>query len=315
MSSSTREAIDRVVQGMASSQLVKEPPVGAILWIKKLSHSEDGETYGLPSDYFMHPCVVLHLSVSRNGFAHIYVVRTSCFTWKAPEVSLPPRSTHDSGEQITSKSSRNINDLPLPAHVRRQHVPIYPKPFNNLLPDLQLRLARNVELRKESYVNTQKVYTFPLSMLESYDRRRPVKDFCFDPASVGWLRRKAFGEPLLDIQIQPNIAPASTDTLPNTYNTFQPTPAYGAVLQRAQVPPLHTVVPSARLQPVIITSSTSRSSNNNSSSSRITPPTPPSPSPPPLDMDELRVLVAGVLVLLATAASIVFGIALWAINV
>ena len=157
-------------------------------------------------------------------------------------------------------------------------------------------------------------------MLESYDRRRPVKDFCFDLASVGWLRRKAFGEPLLDIQVQPNIAPAFTGTLPNTYNTFQPTPAYGAVLQRAQGPPPHTVVLSARLQPAIITSSTSHSSHNNnnsssSSSNRVTPPTPPSPSPPPHDMDELRVLAAGVLVLLATAASIVFGITLWAMKV
>ena len=50
-------------------------------------------------------------------------------------------------------------------------MPIYPKPFNSLLPDLQLRLAGNVELRKESYVNTQKVYTFPLSLLEPYSRR------------------------------------------------------------------------------------------------------------------------------------------------
>jgi hypothetical protein len=196
-------------------------------------------------------------------------------------------------------------------------VPIYPKPFNNLLPDLQLRLARNVELRKESYVNTQKVYMFPLAMLVPYDRKRPVKDFCFDAASVDWLKRKAFGEPLLGIQIQPNIAPASTGTLTNTFNPFQPTPAYGAVLQRAQVPPPHTAVPSARLQPAIITSSTSRSSNNNSSSSsssRITPPTPPSPSPPPHDMLELRVLVAGVLVLLGTAASIAFCIRLWAVK-
>jgi hypothetical protein len=32
-------------------------------------------------------------------------------------------------------------------------------------------------------------------------------------------------------------------------------------------------------------------------------------------MDELRVLAAGVLVLLATAASIVFGITLWAMKV
>lgn len=141
-------------------------------------------------------------------------------------------------------------------------------------------------------------------MLEPYDRRRPVKDFCFDAASVGWLRRKAFGKPLLDIQIQPNIAPASTSTFPNTYNSFQPTPAYGAVLQRVEVPPPHTVVPSARLQPAIITSSTNTGSNG---SSRVTP---PPPSPPPRDKDELLVLVAGVLVLV-TAASVVFGIALW----
>jgi hypothetical protein len=57
--------------------------VGAILWIKKLSHSEDAESHGLPPDYFMHPCVILHLSVSRKGFAHIYVVRASCSTLDA----------------------------------------------------------------------------------------------------------------------------------------------------------------------------------------------------------------------------------------
>jgi hypothetical protein len=178
-------------------------------------------------------------------------------------------------------------------------VPIHPKPFNSLLPGVQLRLANDIELRKESYVNTQKVYPFPLSMLEPYDRRRAVKDFCLDTASIRWLRHKAFGEPLLDIQIQPNIAPASTSRLPSTYNTFQPTPPYGAVLQHAEVSPPYTVVPSARPQPAI----------TGTSSSRVTPP--PS-SPLPRNTNEVVVLVAGVLVVLATAASVVFGIALWA---
>lgn len=114
MSSSTGEAVDRAVQGMASSQLVKEPPVGAILWIKKLSHSENGETHGLPSDYFMHPCVVLHLSVSRKGFAHIYVVRTSCSTRKAPGFSLPPRSTHDSGNRSHPKAAATSTTFRFP---------------------------------------------------------------------------------------------------------------------------------------------------------------------------------------------------------
>jgi hypothetical protein len=280
---------------MAMSQLVRDPPVGAILWIKKLSSSDVQETHGLPPDYFMHPCVVLHVSVSRRDFVHIYVVRSSRSPWKPPGLRCP-RSTHDSGEQITSKSGRNINDHPLPAPIRRQHVPIYPKPFNNLLPDLQLRLERNVELRKESYVNTQKVYTLPLSLLERYNRRRPVKDFCFDEASVRWLRHKAFGEPFLDTEVQLR----SASTLVNTYNTFQPTPPHGTALQHTGMPPPNAVVPPARIQPNL-------GSSRSSSSRRVTA---PPPSRPSHNRDEALVLVACALVVLATVASVVLGIVL-----
>src|SRR2546421_549236 len=90
---------------MAASQPVRDPAVGTILWIKGLSPSEVQETHGLPPDYFMHPCVVLHVSVSRKGFVQIYVVRPSRSPWNPLSRALLP--IHDSGEQITSKSGRN----------------------------------------------------------------------------------------------------------------------------------------------------------------------------------------------------------------
>ena len=61
-------------QDMASAQLLKGISVGTILWIKELADGDGRERYGLPSNCFQHPCVVVDLAASRKGFAQIYVV-------------------------------------------------------------------------------------------------------------------------------------------------------------------------------------------------------------------------------------------------
>jgi hypothetical protein len=95
---------------------------------------------------------------------------------------------------------------------------------------VQLHLAGSSRLRKDSYVNTERVYTFPLAYLERYSRRHPVSDFCLDPASILWLRAKAFGEPLLDAPIEQIITPtASTSTAPTYYSPVQHPPPYAAI--------------------------------------------------------------------------------------
>jgi hypothetical protein len=109
-------------------------------------------------------------------------------------------------------------------------VPIYPKPINTLLPGVQLHLAGSSKLRKDSYVNTEKVYTFPLAYLERYSRTQEVSDFCLDPDSIRWLRAKAFGEPLLDAPVEQTITPtASTSKVPTSYSPVQRPPPYAAV--------------------------------------------------------------------------------------
>ena len=120
--------------------------------------------------------------------------------------------------------------MPLPRRVRSRYVPIHPKPINVLLPDVQLRLTGSVKLRKDSYVNTEKVYTFPLACLERYSRKRQVSDFCLDPPSIRWLRAKAFGESLLDIPIEQIVAPtASTSNIPTHHIPIQCPPPFVAV--------------------------------------------------------------------------------------
>jgi hypothetical protein len=78
---------------MAPVKLTEGLYVGTILWIKKLAHSEDGESHGLPQDYFMHPCVVLDLPDSTKGFAKIYVVCIACFALKPAMLLLSHRLT------------------------------------------------------------------------------------------------------------------------------------------------------------------------------------------------------------------------------
>ena len=109
-------------------------------------------------------------------------------------------------------------------------MPIHPKPINTLLPDVQLHLAGSSKLRKDSYVNTEKVYTFPLAYLERYSRKQKVSDFCLDPDSIRWLRAKAFGEPLLDAPIEQAITPtASTSKVPTYYSPVQRPLPYAAI--------------------------------------------------------------------------------------
>ena len=59
---------------MTSAQLLKGISVGTILWIKELADGDDSKRYGLPSNCFKHPCVVVDLAASWKGFAQIYVV-------------------------------------------------------------------------------------------------------------------------------------------------------------------------------------------------------------------------------------------------
>src|SRR5207248_8863762 len=99
------------------------------------------------------------------------------------------------------KGGQNINDLPLPPRLRSQYVPISPKPFNTALPSVQLHLAGDIKLRKDSYVNTATLYTLPFSKLELYVRKRPITDYRLDSASVRWLRWKSFGEPFASPRI------------------------------------------------------------------------------------------------------------------
>ena len=95
---------------------------------------------------------------------------------------------------------------------------------------MQLHLAGSSRLRKDSYVNTERVYTFPLTYLERYSRGRPVSDFSLDPASIRWLRAKAFGEPLLVAPIQQTITPtAPISTAPTYYSPVQRPPSYAAI--------------------------------------------------------------------------------------
>jgi hypothetical protein len=61
-------------QDTASPQLLKGISVGTILWIKELADDDDRKRYGLPSNCFKHPCVVVDLAASRKGFVQIYVV-------------------------------------------------------------------------------------------------------------------------------------------------------------------------------------------------------------------------------------------------
>ena len=161
-------------------------------------------------------------------------------------------------------------------------MPIHPKPANALLPGVQLHLASSIKLRKDSYVNTEKVYTFPLAYLERYSRKQQVSDFCLNPPSIRWLRAKAFGEPLLDTPIEQIITPtASTSNVPTYYSPVQRPPPYSAV--QAPRPQTYTTFRNDELP--------------YSSGSRNTA--------------QIVVPMVGVLVLVATAALLVCGITLW----
>jgi hypothetical protein len=300
-------------QDMASAHLPQGISVGTILWIKELADSNDNESHGLPSICFKHPCVVLDLPASMKGFAQIYVVRVSCI----PLTSLPVPSQLITREQITSKGGRNINDLPLSAKVRSHHVPIHPTPFNNLLPGVQLHLAGDVVLRKDSYVNTQIVYTLPLSKLDRYKRKRPVTDFRLDATSIRWLGRKASGESVLSAEIKPTITATPTSKLlsssntaipqyasnrPSSQYTHRPLAQYASQLPCSyntnnnttiQTLPQYMAVPSAR--PQIATTTTVGITRF-----------PPRP--------KFTVLVVAILILLATAVLLVPGITLWALS-
>jgi hypothetical protein len=155
--------------------------------------------------------------------------------------------------QITSISGRNINSLPLPLKVRGRYVPIRPTPFNDLLPSVQLRLAGNPELRKASYVNIERVYTLPLSMLELYDRKRAVTYFRLDSASIRWLRQQGGIElaALSGVQIEQTASsskfPSShgpvqpvAKKLPGSYYTAQHVPQYAAVSFPRSTPATNT---------------------------------------------------------------------------
>jgi hypothetical protein len=70
-----RKSITNIMgQDIASAQLLKGISVGTILWIKELADDDGSKRYGLPSNCFQHPCVVVDLAALRKGFAQIYVV-------------------------------------------------------------------------------------------------------------------------------------------------------------------------------------------------------------------------------------------------
>jgi hypothetical protein len=165
-------------------------------------------------------------------------------------------------------------------------VPIHPKPTNTLLPGVQLRLAGSVKLRKDSYVNTEKVYNFPLAYLERYSRKQQVSDFCLDPPSIRWLRAKAFGEPLLDSPIEQFITPiASTSNVPTYYSPIQDPPPLAAAC---------AAVPAAQPQTYITFRNDELPHGRRSRSTT-----------------QIVVYMVGILVLAATAALLVCGITLW----
>jgi hypothetical protein len=232
--------------------------------------------------------------------------------------------------QITSIGGRNINDLPLPPKVRGRYVPIRPTPFNDLLPGVQLRLAGNAGLRKDSYVNIERTYTLRLSELELYDRKRAVTDFRLDSASISWLRQQASVEFPLPSAVQIERATSTSQfpsshgpikpapkKLPTSNYTAQPVPQYSAVsIPRSTpatttplLPQYTTTAPSAGSQTAI----TARIAQL-PQRIRYREITELPPSPRPRNGTEFVVHGVGILILLAVAVLVVFGTTRWALS-
>jgi hypothetical protein len=164
---------------------------------------------------------------------------------------------------------------------------------------VQLRLESGVRLRKDSYVNIEKVYTFPLSKLELYSHKRPVTDFCLDSASIRWLRQKAFGDSLSDAPITLSIAPAPTIELPNSYYSIPSasTSEFPSHYYPVRPIPQFAAAPSASPSPIALTAGSFTS------------------FPQPVrrrNRTVVGVMVVASLILLASTTLLVYGIAVWA---
>lgn len=121
---------------------------------------------------------------------------------------------------------------------RRNYVPIFPSPHNEALPDIQLRMD-NLQLRKASYINIQKSFMLPKSLLVPYNRSQPANYYRLDPESVCLLQEcissgiddasNPNNTPLTYKEVTPLLHPAQTldfEGQRSLLGTMPSTPAY-----------------------------------------------------------------------------------------
>ena len=162
------------------------------------------------------------------------------------------------------------------------YLPIHPRGINWAIPGCELRLENNQEMRKLSYVNTDKFYSLPLHMLKSYDDKAPIRKYRLDSVSLETVLQRLS---VRHQQYKLERKPSTLEQLPAVIESSIPTPQHTTPLITASqlVIPSYGAVgadPENYVPPITVPrASVSSYAASGADIENFTTPTPTAPSP------------------------------------